>query len=428
MADKWSRRAAVGLWFAAMMWLAWAGHIGPNVAAAPPAPDEKQVTAQAGSYVLLAWNDLGMHCYNPSFQNLAVLPPYNTVWAQLLQVGDPPVVITQNVRIDYSFVDNSYSAGKTDFWPKGASLFGSPPPNVGLSGRGLTGTMTVKADHFVAEGIPLTEYNDSAPTTRHPFQLATIVAYDQATNTELARTTTVAPVSSEMRCDNCHGNGKDPGGSQGTDLNILAVHDDEEGTNLRSASKPVLCASCHSDNALGLPGTPGHESLARAMHHKHAGEGLPSTLAGCYNCHPGPTTRCLRDVMSVRQGKICTDCHGGWSTIYQNPNPWLQEPTCAQAGCHSPQRFSQDQALYRMSRGHGGVYCEGCHDSTHAIAPSREPNDGIKFMAWQGHNGPLYVCTVCHVTRPATGMGGPHMLVFTPTQRIGLPIVDELQP
>ena len=59
-----------------------------------------------------------------------------------------------------------------------------------------------------------------------------------------------------------------------------------------------------------------------------------------------------------------------------------------------------------MSREHGGIYCEGCHDSTHAIVPSREVNDGIKFMAWQEHAGPLDTCTVCHASQPTSG--GPH--------------------
>ena len=59
-----------------------------------------------------------------------------------------------------------------------------------------------------------------------------------------------------------------------------------------------------------------------------------------------------------------------------------------------------------MSTGHGGIYCEGCHDSTHAIAPSSEGRDAIKFVELQGHGGPIDTCTVCHVTSP--GGGSPH--------------------
>jgi hypothetical protein len=61
-----------------------------------------------------------------------------------------------------------------------------------------------------------------------------------------------------------------------------------------------------------------------------------------------------------------------------------------------------DQPLYRKSKGHGNLYCAACHDSPHAIAPSREPNDAIKFIALQGKDGVLRECTVCHVTSPAS--------------------------
>jgi len=47
------------------------------------------LTAFAGrafcqSYVLLGWNDLGMHCANKDFSRIAILPPYNNIYAQLI--------------------------------------------------------------------------------------------------------------------------------------------------------------------------------------------------------------------------------------------------------------------------------------------------------------------------------------------------------
>ena len=127
--------------------------------------------------------------------------------------------------------------------------------------------------------------------------------------------------------------------------------------------------------------------------------------------------------MSSR-GMTCTDCHGSMEQVAQNPTPWLKEPRCD--NCHKDPRYAQDQALYRMSTGHGGVRCAGCHDSPHAIAQSSQPNDAIKFIAWQGHAGTLYTCTVCHATDP-TGPG-PHGLlspssltehVYMPAMRSG---------
>jgi hypothetical protein len=55
------------------------------------APERKALAApQADQYIVLAWNDLGMHCYNRNFADLVVLPPFNTLWAQVILVGDPP--------------------------------------------------------------------------------------------------------------------------------------------------------------------------------------------------------------------------------------------------------------------------------------------------------------------------------------------------
>jgi hypothetical protein len=171
-------------------------------------------------------------------------------------------------------------------------------------------------------------------------------------------------------------------------------------------ARPVLCASCHASNALGTFGSADVPNLSNAMHDQHTGV-VPDTMAGCYNCHPGPQTLCLRDVMSQKFGMTCIGCHGSMQHVAQNANPWLSEPRCD--GCHTTGQYQQNQALYRHSTEHGGLYCEACHDSTHAIAPSREPNDAIKFVALQGHDGPLDSCTVCHLTTPATA--GPHGLL-----------------
>ncbi len=139
--------------------------------------------------------------------------------------------------------------------------------------------------------------------------------------------------------------------------------------------RPILCAECHSSNALNAPGVPGISSLSNAMHrhHKDLPDITPDT-DGCYNCHPGLKTRCLRDTMSQNFALNCTTCH--------------------------VESYRPDQPLYRLSKGHGGTYCAGCHDSPHAIAPSREPNDGIKFTELQGHTGTLSECTVCHASMP----------------------------
>jgi hypothetical protein len=413
----------------ALMLAVSAGSPAQSQAGPPAAPASSAVQTPAlyiplvsikpvlGQYVLLGWNDLGMHCYNRDFSNLAVLPPYNTLWAQVIKRGDPPQIVTAGIRVQYAFPDNTTSTTKSNFWTYAPQLFNANlPANVGLKGKGLAGVMDPQVGYYIAEGIPLTEYTDGDLVNRYPFQKAVLTAKDNATGATLATLTVVAPVSTEMHCDYCHAQGKDPGGtSPVVEVNILALHDREESTNLRN-STPVLCANCHSSNALGLPGVVGLPSLSRAMHSQHADE-VPSTLDGCYSCHPGPTTRCLRDVMSNNvvsaldptRHMNCIDCHGPLSQVAQNTNPWLNEPRCD--GCHKPnatQQFNQDQVLYRFSTGHGGVRCEACHDGTHAVAPSSQANDAIKFFQLQGHGGPITDCTVCHLTRP-TGPG-PHAL------------------
>ncbi len=54
--------------------------------------------------------------------------------------------------------------------------------------------------------------------------------------------------------------------------------------------------------------------------------------------------------------------------------------------------------LYRLSIGHGGVKCEGCHNSTHAIWPVKNTfsNDNIAAKQLQGHTGTLVECSSCH--------------------------------
>ena len=62
-----------------------------------------------GDIIVISWNDLGMHCYNRDFNDLAVLPPANTLWAQVVRVGNPPQVITTGVTVEYFFADNPAS-------------------------------------------------------------------------------------------------------------------------------------------------------------------------------------------------------------------------------------------------------------------------------------------------------------------------------
>jgi hypothetical protein len=351
-------------------------------------------------YIVLGWNDLGMHCYDRDYATLTVLPPYNNLFAQVIKRGDPPELVTIGIKVNYFFSDNTYSVGKTNFWTFAFKIFGvSLSPNIGLAGKGLAGEMDLVTEYFVAQGVPVTEFSDSAPTTPQYFQLARMIVTDLS-GTGLSQTNVVAPISSEMRCDVCH-NSPSPTNFR---LNILTEHDDEEGTHLvaqANSGNPVLCANCHADPALGMAGTPGLPSLSAAMHGQHAEE-----TNNCYACHPGPLTRCLRDVMSQQFGLTCTSCHVGGMTALasRTRTPWVDLPRCG--NCHNAAHTENAGKLYKQSTGHGGLYCEACHNSTHAITPSREANDNIQAIVLQGNAGPIGKCTVCHTVTPPSG--GPH--------------------
>lgn len=418
---------------------------------------------QTAEYRLIGWNDLGMHCLDDTFDVFSILPPYNNLWAQLVRVpdgGSPPEVITDNVTVEYGFIDNTSSAGKINFWDYVDALFGvSLAPDVGLTGMAMSGQMHATGDHFVAEGVPLTPYTDSEPDLRQPYQLAHLVARNTTTGDILAETTFVAPVSDEINCLNCHSDGQQEDIATGNwRLNILTLHDLEENTNLVD-SQPVLCAGCHASAALGTSGQPGVPNLSRAMHGKHAPESGDIAVADqvppdtstalawvlgqddqrqawsspradlsqpadegtndCYQCHPGPETLCLRDTMSS-QGMWCTDCHGDMNAVASpDRQPWLDEPQCGT--CHGPAYAENPGKLFRQSVGHGGLYCEACHNSTHAILPSSQPLDNQQVIALQGYAGTLQDCAVCHGTDIPDGPG-PHGLT-APSRRLYLPMI-----
>jgi hypothetical protein len=243
-------------------------------------------------------------------------------------------------------------------------------------------------------------------------------------NTVLAQLTVFAPVSTEFSCVNCHAEGADattryPITTIGkVETNILATHDylnqDNYAKFLASDpdllaktplqnNQPVNCDWCHGSDATGAPVVGEIKNLSNAMHGHHnltnAPDITPDTQ-GCYNCHPGPTTQCLRDTMSENFSMSCINCHGDVTAVAQNQHGWLIEPKCGNAGWHGA-GYDTTLALYRASTGHGGIYCEACHGSTHAISLIREFNDSVKFFQLQGHTGALSLCRACHLAEPA---------------------------
>jgi len=361
-------------------------------------------TSQTTEYIVVSWNDLGMHCMNKDHNTLSILPPYNTLYAQVIARGDVanlPQVVIDNLTLEYSVPGNTYSAGKTDFWDYVFHIFGvNLPPDVGLTGNGLTGAFDPHTDHFVAEGIPLTPFTDAAPTVEDPYQQALVIARDQF-GVEVARSEPVIPVSTEMSCvsASCHV----------SEAAIVYGHELESAYD--PADQPIFCAGCHSSPALGTPFDPEAHYLSYRIHKRHEfiDEAIPG-LAGCQKCHPGPQAQCLRGTMATDFGMICQDCHGDMNQMHTSIEtgrvPWVDEPSCRE--CHTATYGEPVGQLFRNSQGHGGVYCSACHGSPHAIFPSREARDNANNVDLQGHAGILSDCTVCHGTLPSGA--GPHGL------------------
>ncbi len=366
----------------------------------------KTIPAAGMTYVAFAWNDLGMHCLNPTYDKAVILPPYNTVWVQVVKRGDPPQIVTAGITVEYAIRGNTYSYGKRSygqFWDNMPLLFGvSLPHDQGLNledpgiHNGLSGTMVVKGDHFQVNGIPVVPVNDAG--IFNPYQIADITVRDSGTNAVLVQTSATVPTSDEFNCAKCHG-AADPL------LDVLQKHDDEEGTTL-VANRPVLCASCHGSPALGQtgPGTSGFY-LSRAIHGFHASRG-----AACYDCHPGQIAKCSRSVAHTAADGNCITCHGTMQDVASSIAtggrvPWVNEPMCAT--CHSGvAEVNTGTTLYRNASGHKGMSCPACHSSPHAMVPSSEASDNAQAVQYQTTIAPIGDCKVCHGSSRGEGIDG----------------------
>ena len=363
------------------------------------------IPAFSQQYVLLGWNDLGMHCSNKDFSKMAVLPPYNNVYAQLIlkQNGQLPQIVNTGFTVEYSIPGNTYSVGKTNFWTYAQVLFGLPNPlpnNIGLTGKGLTGNMDLASNFFKAVGIPNTPFADNDLNTEKPFQTFHLIA--KQNGNILTTTDNVIPVSNEIGCvqSGCHT----------SEQSIKNNHENVPGFRQNS---PELCARCHASNALGTTGDPNAKSFSFRIHDKHKFISPSNSINTCYKCHPGPNTQCFRDVMRSND-MVCQDCHGTMSniasTIEGGRRPWLDEPKCGSTSCHGNTYSEEPGKLYRESKGHGGLLCSSCHGSPHAIYPTTQPNDNLQSIRVQGHAGVIDDCMVCHST-PPTGPG-PHGITY----------------
>jgi hypothetical protein len=356
-----------------------------------PAPPEAEPSQE---WTLTTWNDLGMHCMDEDFAVFAILPPFNTLNAQLIDKNGDRVTPGSGIHLYYQAAadpdgsETRTSAPGTNFWEHAEDLFGAVlADDAGLAGNTMPGPdnlpqeMHWSAEHqwWSAEGIPIIPKDSLGVTQAYP--LVRVTARNSS-GALLAETLVTAPVSSEMNCKGCHASGTQAAAQPATGwvndtsdpvrdyrMNILARHD---GTQLGNATytaalatfgynaqglvasveddqKPILCASCHASNALGTAGGAGIPPLTRAIHAKHAAAtdpvtGMPlaaaTNRASCYQCHPGKETKCLRGAMGRSSDAFgqplmsCQSCHGGMAKVGAATRAgWLDEPNCQ--SCHT---------------------------------------------------------------------------------------------
>jgi len=87
-----------------------------------------------GSWTIVGWNNLGMHCMDADYSIFAILPPYNTIHAQIVDPNGHLVASASGLEVTYEAVadpngsENRSSIGKTNFWQHVQDIFGASPP------------------------------------------------------------------------------------------------------------------------------------------------------------------------------------------------------------------------------------------------------------------------------------------------------------
>ncbi len=403
-------------------------------------------------WTVVGWNNLGMHCLDADFSVFGILPPYNTIQAQVIDPSGNLVTSASGVTVTYEGVAdptgsvNTTSAGKTNFWDHVKDLFGvALPVNAGLKGKNMPGpgnppqpmTFDPSRSWFIAEGIPITPSDDAGKKNTYP--LMKIVARD-ASGSLLASTSIVLPVSDEMDCSACHASGSgpaakpssgwvyDPNPQRDYRRNIIRLHDDRNITNpvylsaltaagynpagltqtVEMDGKAVLCANCHRSEALAGSGMTGISPLTSAVHTLHSGvidptNGLPldatANRSACYRCHPGSTTRCLRGVMGAAvaaDGTLamqCQSCHGPMSAVGSPARTgWLDEPSCG--SCHTGTAVTNSGQIRYTSVFTSSGTVRVPADPTFTTNPNTPLAPYSLYRFSRGHGG--LQCSACH--------------------------------
>ncbi|MGJ8651426.1 MAG: Ig-like domain-containing protein [Opitutaceae bacterium] len=412
-------------------------------------------------WTLMTWNDLGMHCMDEDFAVFAILPPFNTLNAQLIDRNGNRITGTAGIELFYQAAtdpdgsETKTSSTGTNFWEHADELFGATMANdTGLFANKMPGVnnnpqpMHWNDTHewWTAEGIPIIPTDKWGDTQAYPLIRVTARQID---GTLLAETVVTAPVSAEMNCVSCHASNasaaamptsgwqNDPDPVRDYRMNILRLHDSkhltetvyldalaEHGYNLSGLahtvtndSRAILCASCHASNALSTNGSDGVPPLTQAMHAGHSDVADPITgllmnasenRTSCYQCHPGKETRCLRGAMGRTSDAFgqplmsCQSCHGNMETVGANTRTgWFDEPNCQ--SCHTGTYTNHSGAVRFTSSFDNEGNERVPADARFATNPDT-PAPGISLFRFSKGHGDMK-CSACH--------GSPHAIYPT---------------
>ena len=201
------------------------------------------------------------------------------------------------------------------------------------------------------------------------------------------------------------------------------------------ANGGLVCQDCHGQMAqVGddfsrnvSPDNPGAFELASDFYDNPDTPRVPwANEPGCGSCHTGYATDNLAGDQDVLVSP--TDTLGNTDNI-RLLSAYRQNDPKATPIVPTNKAFAENVVtvddnpgdagavgnpkLYRVSTGHGGLMCEGCHGSTHAEWPTANPNanDNVPSNQIQGHTGYIAECQVCHEPNDTSlplGNNGPH--------------------
>ena len=193
------------------------------------------------------------------------------------------------------------------------------------------------------------------------------------------------------------------------------------------ASGGMLCQDCHGGmEAVGndfthnvsLPDNIGNFDLGPDFYDPNsATPRVPwANEPGCGSCHTGDVMDNMHadaDTMGDPQDGIrlmqAFRIGDAKATPIVPTNKRFAENVLTVANAANPDAVGNPM-LYRVSKGHEGVFCEACHGATHGIWPNSNPNanDNVASMQLQGHTGTISECSTCHTGDLGNTLDGPH--------------------